>query len=452
MNLQELVKSWSGATLKELEESHPGPYLLIDWPKNEDPLARRVEPLQLGNAPLRHEVSVGRSSSGCDIAIKEAGVSSRHVAFQRLRPGKDSRWSVLDLCSTNGTFIDKIRLTAAEPEILEDDETILLGTAVYVRFMTLRALHELVRLILAGEAPPDGPVKILNASDTHRLNPSDLRSLIAVQREEASRHTEVSGDSPAPWPPRPESDSTPRKPTLDLVISCDGHQPVDLVEGRPVLLGRVDGVDLKLPHPLVSRRHAVFTLEDEKVFIEDLGSANGTVVETSEIRGRKVALELGRRIFIGPYKLRVLKRKDALSRENHRDRRSDKLRRREAAPEDEGPFSTKGKSVIFGGALSEMPGPEILQGIEFNERTGSLYIHSPRVNGVMVFKGGRPTFSEAIYKDRTYLGPKALYQLLRVDKGDFRFTSEIHTGDTNVTLTVSGALLEFSRLQDEASV
>ena len=61
---------------------------------------------------------------------------------------------------------------------------------------------------------------------------------------------------------------------------------IPLVEGENVL-GRDEGVTVRIDAPGVSRRHACIRVEGERATIEDLGSKNGTYVgdETTPIAG-----------------------------------------------------------------------------------------------------------------------------------------------------------------------
>ncbi len=49
--------------------------------------------------------------------------------------------------------------------------------------------------------------------------------------------------------------------------------------GRRVLVGRAPSADLRLDDPRVSRLHARIEMRDDGVFVEDLGSRNGTQVD-----------------------------------------------------------------------------------------------------------------------------------------------------------------------------
>jgi pSer/pThr/pTyr-binding forkhead associated (FHA) protein len=49
--------------------------------------------------------------------------------------------------------------------------------------------------------------------------------------------------------------------------------------GRRILVGRAPSADLRLDDPRVSRLHARIEMRDDGVYVEDLGSRNGTSVD-----------------------------------------------------------------------------------------------------------------------------------------------------------------------------
>lgn len=55
---------------------------------------------------------------------------------------------------------------------------------------------------------------------------------------------------------------------------------------RPLMLGRSLDCDIAVVSPQVSRNHARLDLEGGQLEIEDLGSANGTVVNGKQVKGR----------------------------------------------------------------------------------------------------------------------------------------------------------------------
>jgi hypothetical protein len=93
-----------------------------------------------------------------------------------------------------------------------------------------------------------------------------------------------------------------------------------------VILGRSSSCDLRLPHASISRRHARLTRRGERLFLEDLGSQNGTFLDDDRLAG-PCELTVGQRIHIGPAVLRL--------RVPGGSTRTDRPRRRARAPERE---------------------------------------------------------------------------------------------------------------------
>src|SRR5262249_60024293 len=71
-----------------------------------------------------------------------------------------------------------------------------------------------------------------------------------------------------------------------------------------VILGRSSSCDLRLPHASISRRHARLTRRGERLYLEDLGSQNGTFLDDERLAGPR-ELQVGQRIHIGPAVLRL---------------------------------------------------------------------------------------------------------------------------------------------------
>ncbi len=84
-----------------------------------------------------------------------------------------------------------------------------------------------------------------------------------------------------------------------LVLQGPGSGREFRLDERPLVLGRQPGVDLRLDAPEVSRNHARVTFEDQAYFIEDLGSSNGTFVNSKKLAGKSLLNERDQ-IKIGP--------------------------------------------------------------------------------------------------------------------------------------------------------
>ena len=72
----------------------------------------------------------------------------------------------------------------------------------------------------------------------------------------------------------------------------------------PITIGRHHGAGLQLDDDTVSRMHCRLFLEGGSVFIEDLGSANGTLLNRCRIE-RRVEITPSDAVHIGVYTLKV---------------------------------------------------------------------------------------------------------------------------------------------------
>jgi predicted component of type VI protein secretion system len=91
------------------------------------------------------------------------------------------------------------------------------------------------------------------------------------------------------------------------------HHDIALSDGQFVV-GRSAGCQLSLDDPLVSRRHAMFVVEDDIVTVEDLESRNGVAVNGQRIPG-KVPLIPGDKVLIGSQEIVLLRARENSLRE-----------------------------------------------------------------------------------------------------------------------------------------
>src|SRR5512134_976908 len=85
----------------------------------------------------------------------------------------------------------------------------------------------------------------------------------------------------------------------ELIVRYPDRAPDHFPLGRlRITLGRSARNDLCVPDPFASRVHAEVRREGDEYFLQDLGSANGTLYNGSTVQG-SVALTAGGRIQIG---------------------------------------------------------------------------------------------------------------------------------------------------------
>jgi hypothetical protein len=101
--------------------------------------------------------------------------------------------------------------------------------------------------------------------------------------------TAAAPEAPAPAPSRRRERHGPDlragvEPRLEVVAAM-GHQPgtrFDLNEGAT--LGRSDGADIRVDDPFASSAHARIFPRGDFMYVEDMGSTNGTYLNGRQLR------------------------------------------------------------------------------------------------------------------------------------------------------------------------
>ncbi len=73
---------------------------------------------------------------------------------------------------------------------------------------------------------------------------------------------------------------------------------------KQILIGRSSDLDMVLVEDMVSRKHARITMQSDQIWIEDLGSTNGTFVNGEKIK--RAHLKEGDRVLIGTSILKLI--------------------------------------------------------------------------------------------------------------------------------------------------
>lgn len=72
------------------------------------------------------------------------------------------------------------------------------------------------------------------------------------------------------------------KPFLRILKGPESNQDI-LIRETPAFVGRDPLATLSIPSPTVSRQHAVVLYQNHRFHIKDLGSTNGTLVNSAKI-------------------------------------------------------------------------------------------------------------------------------------------------------------------------
>ncbi|MGC8926509.1 MAG: FHA domain-containing protein [Myxococcota bacterium] len=194
-----------------------------------------------------------------------------------------------------------------------------------------------------------------------------------------------------------------------------GEMPLD--DNREYIIGRKSDIDIVIVEDMVSRMHAKITLNNGQIYIQDLGSTNGTFVNGERIK--RVRLKEGDRILVGTSLFRLergevkkvvgqVKINKAVVKEEERHQPQQVQRK-----------TTLGGPSINQGTLTEIPMADLLQMISVSKKSGVLVIKSLD-EGKIFFKSGHINY--ACINENHQLNPvKAIYRIITWDKGSYRF-------------------------------
>jgi pSer/pThr/pTyr-binding forkhead associated (FHA) protein len=189
--------------------------------------------LTFGPAEL---VSIGRDPSS-RVQLPDASVSLRHAL---LRPSNDG-YVVVDEGSTNGTFLNAVRVSQGSVKPLADGDLIAVGRA---------------RLRVRFTSPSTAPKEAFSTQDL---------ALAMVQGALLQAGAAVI-------------------PRVTVVAGPDRGLELVLREERSYVLGRDVDVDLRLTDEDASRRHTRLVRRGSRLWVIDLGSKNGTSLDGRPLR------------------------------------------------------------------------------------------------------------------------------------------------------------------------
>jgi hypothetical protein len=210
-----------------------------------------------------------------------------------------------------------------------------------------------------------------------------------------------------------------------------------LPDSGEIVIGRSSELDMVLVEDMVSRRHAKITVESGDIFLEDLGSTNGSFVNGEKITRTKLAE--GDRILIGTSIIKVVASDGSASVEDAQEQMSAAVK--SARP------SAVGSTMT--GSIAEVALPDLLQLFSASKKTGVLQITTATDVGAIHLKDGMVRFA-VVNGDESVPPEKAFYRVLVWDKGTFDLLPEANREfPTEIQNSIEGLLMEGMRQLDE---
>jgi pSer/pThr/pTyr-binding forkhead associated (FHA) protein len=215
-----------------------------------------------------------------------------------------------------------------------------------------------------------------------------------------------------------------------------GEFPIRM--NREIIIGRSSDLDMVLVEDMVSRRHAKITSTDAEVYIQDLGSTNGTFVNGEKISRSR--LNEGDRILVGTSIMKVVGADERSFSQTEAEAR----RRLEAGAQRQ---STAGRPMS--GVIEEIPLPDLLQLLSTSRKSGVLTIASRAGIGKIYMRKGQIYF--AAINDNFAIKPqKAIYRMLTWTTGTFELEPSVEMQVMEeVQESTEALLMEGVRLLDE---
>jgi pSer/pThr/pTyr-binding forkhead associated (FHA) protein len=211
-------------------------------------------------------------------------------------------------------------------------------------------------------------------------------------------------------------------------------QDFPLDDRRSYIAGRSSEADLVLADDAVSRKHVRFYPARGRMWVRDLGSRNGTIVNGQVVE--RHCLREGDRISIGSSLAKVARTDhDALSAkragEAHRE--------------------TDMSNRAMAGSLEEVPLMDVLQWLATSRKTGTLKVKDPDAErvGSLHLRDGR-VFYAAITGAGGLAPEKALIRMLNWKRGSFELDSAVEeAAKAEINMSLEHLLMEAARQEDE---
>jgi pSer/pThr/pTyr-binding forkhead associated (FHA) protein len=184
---------------------------------------------------------------------------------------------------------------------------------------------------------------------------------------------------------------------------------------REIIIGRSSDLDMVLVEDMVSRRHAKITSTEADVFIQDMGSTNGTFVNGEKIAGRAQLAE-GDRILVGTSIIKVVAVEGSIVQQTEAEAR----RRLEAGAQQR--QATQGRPMS--GVIEEIPLPDLLQLLSTSRKSGVLTINNGVSIGKIYLRKGSIYFA-TINDDFGVSPQKAIYRMLTWATGTFELEPSV---------------------------
>jgi pSer/pThr/pTyr-binding forkhead associated (FHA) protein len=209
-----------------------------------------------------------------------------------------------------------------------------------------------------------------------------------------------------------------------------------LPNNKEIVVGRSSELDMVLVEDMVSRRHAKLTVTGDQIFIQDLGSTNGTFVNGEKIK--RARLSEGDRILIGTSIIKLVAADSSTAGGDAKAKLEDVAQGRRTS-----------QVRTMSGSIAEIPLPDLMQLFSASKKSGVLVIRTDNEVGKLFIAEGRIQF--AVVNEHYDVAPmKSLLRILQWPTGNFDMDPpEQREFVEMIQMSTEGILMEAMRQIDE---
>lgn len=209
-----------------------------------------------------------------------------------------------------------------------------------------------------------------------------------------------------------------------------------LPPNKEIIVGRSSELDMVLVEDMVSRRHAKIIVTDDQIFIQDLGSTNGSFVNGEKIKRAK--LNEGDRILIGTSIIKLVAAEAPSS--GGEPPKLEPVRNTKSRPS---------QVRTMTGSIDEVPLPDLLQLFSTSKKSGVLVVRTDESEGKLFLDKGAVVFASV--NDQEDVPPlKSVIRILTWSSGTFDMEPAVEREfPEKLEMSTEGILMEGFRQIDE---
>ena len=250
---------------------------------------------------------------------------------------------------------------------------------------------------------------------------------------------------PAPKAPTGQTTRPGRSYVLRFISGKYQGGEFPIVPDKQIVVGRSSDLDMVLVEDMVSRKHARIAMQQDQIWIEDLGSTNGSVVNGEKIK--RARLKEGDRVLIGTSILKVIAGDAAAGQRNETEVKQ-QLENVAAA-------RRTSQARTMSGSIEEVPLPDLLQLFGTSKKSGVLVVRTDDDVGKIFMRKGMIYY--VVINDLDDVPPmKSIYRMLTWAKGLFdldppderEFPNEINASVQEILMEGLRQMDEFNQLRD----